>query len=95
MTPRPLTSFTESEQAAIESALSRRLGPGFLSSRPAAGGQRVVYLEGWKSVSLANAIFGFNGWSHSVTNSNIDFVDYNAGRFFVGVCAHVKVQVGG
>ena len=49
----------------------------FCSKRPAGGGQNVVYLEGWRAISLANEIFGFNGWSHSVSQQTIDFVDHN------------------
>ena len=59
----------------------------------AMGGQRVVYIEGWKVIDLANDIFGFNGWSHSVTNSTIDFIDFFNGKFFVGVSAFVRVQL--
>ena len=47
------------------------------SKRPAGGGQNVVYLEGLRAISLANEIFGFNGWSHSVSQQTIDFVDHN------------------
>jgi len=83
--------WNSAERDALDAALRRRLGPDLLSSRPAPGGQRVVYLEGWRAVALANGLFGFSGWSSSVTHTNIDFVDYNAGRFYVGVCAHVKV----
>ena len=36
-----------------------------------------MYLEGWRAISLANEIFGFNGWSHSVSQQTIDFVDHN------------------
>jgi DNA repair and recombination protein RAD52 len=85
------SSLSPLERAAVEKALERRLAPELLSSRPAPGGSRVVYLEGWRSVALANGIFGFDGWSSSITHSNIDFVDFNQGRFYVGVCAHVKV----
>lgn len=85
--------FSCAELSAIETALKRRLGPQFISQRPAGGGQKVVYVEGWRLTSLANDIFGFNGWSHSVTSSNIDFVDHNNGRFYVGVCAFVRVQL--
>ena len=28
-----------------------------------------------------------------MTSSNIDFVDYANGKFYVGVCAYVKVQL--
>ena len=63
-TPTPRGSrLTAAEHRAVERALQKRLGPNFLSSRPAQGGQRVVYLEGWKSIAIANKIFGFNGWS--------------------------------
>jgi DNA repair and recombination protein RAD52 len=44
--------------------------------RPAAMGQQVAYIEGWRLVDLANNIFGFNGWAHSVTSTNIDFIDF-------------------
>ena len=53
---------------------------------------QIAYIEGWKLVNLANEVFGFNGWSHSVTHMNIDFIEENGGKFFVGVCAFVKVR---
>ncbi len=31
------------------------------------------------------------GWSHSVSDTKIDFVDHHNGRFYVGVCAIIKV----
>ena len=56
-------------------------------------GQKVAYVEGWRLVDLANNIFGFNGWGHSVTSTNIDFIDFCNGKFFVGVSATVRVQL--
>lgn len=53
----------------------------------------MVYIEGWRLIDLANSIFGFNGWSHSVTNSTVDFIDFNNGKYFVGVSAFVRVQL--
>lgn len=32
---------------------------------------QLAYIEGHKLISLANETFGFNGWSHSVTQQNI------------------------
>lgn len=87
------TQFSSEEQVAVNKALRLRLGPNFISQRPAGGGQKVFYIEGWRSVTLANQIFGYNGWSHSVTSQTIDFVDHNQGRFFVGVSAIVRVQL--
>jgi len=86
-------SFTSAEEAAIENALRKRLGPSYVSARPAAGGQKVVYIEGHKVVNLANEIFGFNGWSHAVRKCDVDFVDASGGRFYVGVAAIVRVTL--
>ncbi|NXS10933.1 RAD52 protein, partial [Neodrepanis coruscans] len=85
--------YTASEYQAVQHALRQRLGPDYISSRQAGGGQKVCYIEGHKVISLANEMFGFNGWAHSVTQQNVDFVDLNNGRFYVGVCAFVKVQL--
>ncbi|NXU57671.1 RAD52 protein, partial [Turnix velox] len=85
--------YTACEYQAIQHALRQRLGPEYISSRQAGGGQKVCYIEGHKVISLANEMFGFNGWAHSVTQQNVDFVDLNNGRFYVGVCAFVKVQL--
>ncbi|NWS69286.1 RAD52 protein, partial [Crotophaga sulcirostris] len=85
--------YTASEYQAIQHALRQRLGPEYISSRQAGGGQKFCYIEGHKVISLANEMFGFNGWAHSVTQQNVDFVDLNNGRFYVGVCAFVKVQL--
>ena len=85
--------FTAEEQAAVQKALQQRLGPNFISKRPAPGGQHVSYIEGFKVVGLANEVFGFNGWSHAVTNQTIDFVDHHQGKFFVGTTATVKVSL--
>lgn len=32
---------------------------------------QVCYIEGHKVISLANEMFGFNGWAHSVTQQNV------------------------
>ncbi|XP_074757395.1 DNA repair protein RAD52 homolog isoform X3 [Athene noctua] len=85
--------YTASEYQAIQHALRQRLGPEYISSRQAGGGQKVCYIEGHKVISLANEMFGFNGWAHSVTQQNVDFVDLSNGRFYVGVCAFVRVQL--
>jgi len=85
--------FSAEEQEAIQKALQQKLGPQFISQRPAGGGQKVMYVEGWRLISLANEIFGYNGWSHQVTHQTVDFVDHQQGRFYVGVSAHVRVQL--
>jgi len=32
---------------------------------------QLAYIEGWRLVNLANEMFGFNGWSHSITHQNV------------------------
>ncbi|XP_039213834.1 DNA repair protein RAD52 homolog isoform X1 [Crotalus tigris] len=85
--------YTADEYHAVQAALRQRLGPEYISSRQAGGGQKVCYIEGHRVISLANEMFGYNGWAHSVTQQNVDFVDLNNGKFYVGVCAFVKVQL--
>ncbi|XP_055973852.1 DNA repair protein RAD52 homolog [Sorex fumeus] len=85
--------YTAEEYQAIQRALRQRLGPEYISSRMAGGGQKVCYIEGHRVINLANEMFGYNGWAHSVTQQNVDFVDLNNGKFYVGVCAFVRVQL--
>ncbi|XP_068417940.1 LOW QUALITY PROTEIN: DNA repair protein RAD52 homolog [Eschrichtius robustus] len=85
--------YTAEEYQAIQNALRQRLGPEYISSRMAGGGQKVCYIEGHRVINLANEMFGYNGWAHSITQQNVDFVDFNNGKFSVGVCAFVRVQL--
>uniref|UniRef100_A0A3P8V8Q2 DNA repair protein RAD52 homolog n=1 Tax=Cynoglossus semilaevis TaxID=244447 RepID=A0A3P8V8Q2_CYNSE len=87
-----LTRDTEEYQA-VHNALRQRLGPEYISTRLAGGGQRVCYVEGHRVVSLANEMFGYNGWSHSISQQNVDFVDLINGKFYVGVSAFIKVTL--
>ncbi|XP_073932462.1 DNA repair protein RAD52 homolog isoform X1 [Castor canadensis] len=87
------SQYTAEEYQAIQCALRQRLGPEYISSRMAGGGQKVCYIEGHRVISLANEMFGYNGWAHSITQQNVDFVDLNNGKFYVGVCAFVRVQL--
>lgn len=32
---------------------------------------QVCYIEGHRVISLANEMFGYNGWSHSITQQNV------------------------
>ncbi|XP_070559410.1 DNA repair protein RAD52 homolog isoform X2 [Ptychodera flava] len=85
--------FSDEEHKAIQAALRQRLGPEFISQRVGPGGQKLAYIEGWRIVQLANETFGFNGWSHSITHQNIDFVDQIGPKYYVGVSAIVRVQL--
>ncbi|XP_036961783.1 DNA repair protein RAD52 homolog [Acanthopagrus latus] len=86
-------TYTADEYQAVHNALRQKLGPEYISTRVAGGGQRVCYIEGHRVISLANEMFGYNGWSHSISQQNVDFVDLINGRFYVGVSAFIKVQL--
>ncbi|XP_056137946.1 DNA repair protein RAD52 homolog isoform X2 [Lampris incognitus] len=86
-------NYTAEEYQAVQRALRQKLGPEYISTRVAGGGQKVCYVEGHRVISLANEMFGYNGWSHSISQQNVDFVDLINGKFYVGVSAFVKVEL--
>lgn len=71
---RVVPNFTAQEIATLQSRLNKQLGPEYISQRPGQGGGRVAYLEGNKAIALANEVFGFNGWSSSLGQVQIDYV---------------------
>ncbi|KRH93598.1 DNA repair and recombination protein RAD52/RAD22 [Pseudoloma neurophilia] len=73
--------------------LNKKLGPEFISYRQGFGMQEVAYLEGWAAISIANRIFGYNGWSSTVKSLTVDFLDEAGGRFSTSVSAMVKVTL--
>lgn len=90
-----MSEYTAQEIATLQSRLDKQLGPEYISSRPGAGGKKVHYLAAEKVISLANEVFGFNGWSSSIQNVQIDFVEENAttGRVRLGLSVIVRVTL--
>lgn len=89
-----ISEDTSAKLAELQHKLNKKLGPEYISQRPGpGGGPKLTYAEGWKIINLANEVFGFNGWSSSVVNVTIDFVDLNeeSKRYNVGVSAIVRV----
>jgi DNA repair and recombination protein RAD52 len=72
--PPRISEYTAQEIATLQSRLDRQLGPEYISTRPGAGGSKVHYLAAEKVINLANEVFGFNGWSSSIQQVQIDFV---------------------
>ncbi|KIX95761.1 uncharacterized protein Z520_08469 [Fonsecaea multimorphosa CBS 102226] len=93
-TPR-ITEYTAQEIATLQSRLDKQLGPEYLSSRSGPGGTKLHYLAADKAISLANEVFGFNGWSSSIQNIQIDFVDENpqTGKISLGLSVIVRVTL--
>ncbi|KAF8252828.1 Rad52/22 double-strand break repair protein [Wilcoxina mikolae CBS 423.85] len=82
------------EIATLQAKLDQQLGPEFISSRPGAGGKKVHYIQADKCINLANQVFGFNGWSSSITNMEVDFLDQGKdGKWSIGVSVTVRVTL--
>lgn len=92
---RRINEYTAQEIATLQARLDKKLGPEYISSRPGAAGQRVHYLSADKCINLANEVFGFNGWSSSIQNIQIDFVEEspNTGKISLGLSVIVRVTL--
>ncbi|KAI9364961.1 DNA repair and recombination protein [Zopfochytrium polystomum] len=87
--------FSPAHRAEIASKLSKTLPPELLASRPGPGGTKFTYLEGHRAITIAHEIFGFEGWSHSIVETTIDYMDVSrdAGTVNVGVSCVVRVTL--
>ncbi|KAH7094560.1 Alpha/Beta hydrolase protein [Paraphoma chrysanthemicola] len=91
---RVVNYFTASEIATLQSRLNKQLGPEYISTRPGNGGGKVAYLEGNKAIALANEVFGFNGWSSSLGQVQIDYVDeHQNGKVSLGLSIVVRITL--
>jgi DNA repair and recombination protein RAD52 len=88
-----VSEYTAQEIATLQSRLERQLGPEYISTRPGPGGQKIHYVTGEKCIQLANEVFGFNGWSSSIVNIQVDFVDENPTTRKVSIGLSVIVRV--
>ncbi|KAL7942160.1 hypothetical protein V8C42DRAFT_332718 [Trichoderma barbatum] len=90
-----IAEWTAKEIATIASRLDKQLGPEYISSRAGPGGSRVHYLTAEKVIGLANEVFGFNGWSSSIQNIQVDFADENSqtNRVSIGLSVIVRVTL--
>ncbi|KAL0068161.1 DNA repair protein rad52 [Marasmius tenuissimus] len=91
-----MSEATTMKIAALQAKLNQKLGPEYISTRPGpGGGPKLIYAEGWKVINLANEVFGFNGWSSSITSLTTDFIDTNeeTKRVNIGVTAIVRVTL--
>ncbi|PSN64028.1 hypothetical protein BS50DRAFT_576652 [Corynespora cassiicola Philippines] len=91
---RVVSNYTAQNIATLQSRLNKQLGPEYLSNRKGHGGTKVWYLEGNKAIALANEVFGFNGWSSSLQQVQVDFVDESSsGRVTLGLSIIVRITL--
>lgn len=88
-----ISEYTAQQIATLQSRLEKKLGPEYISSRPGPSGGKVHYLSSDKVISLANEVFGFNGWSSSIQNIQVDFVDENPQTLRISLGLSVIVRV--
>lgn len=70
----PNTNYNKEEWDQISEKLSQQLGPEFLAQRPGPSGRPLTYIEGKTAITIANDIFGFNGWSSEIKDTTVDYV---------------------
>ncbi|KAK0636321.1 hypothetical protein B0T17DRAFT_518786 [Bombardia bombarda] len=90
---RRVSEYTAQEIATLQSRLEKQLGPEYISSRAGPSGQKVHYIAAEKCIALANEVFGFNGWSSSIQNIQVDFVDEHPQTLRVSLGLSVVVRV--
>ncbi|RDW91418.1 hypothetical protein BP5796_02583 [Coleophoma crateriformis] len=90
-----VSEYTAQEIATLQSRLEKQLGPEYISARAGPGGQKVHYIAAEKCIQLANEVFGFNGWSSQIMNTQVDFVDESpqTGKVSLGLSVIVRVTL--
>jgi hypothetical protein len=74
-------------------ALKRKPDHRHVRIRHAHDGRELSYLEGWYSISEANRIFGFDGWSRETVESRCVLARENKGIFLAVYIARVRLTV--
>ena len=73
-------------------ALRRNLDGRHIRTREA-NGRELSYIEGWFTISEANRIFGFDGWSRETVDSRCVLARENRGTFLAVYIAKVRITV--
>ena len=86
--------YSADEEERISSLLRLHLSKDEISNRAGNKGARFNYIEVHTAVGLSNAIFNFDGWSSSVQDVTVDFVDETKDRkWSVGVSVILRVTI--
>ena len=86
--------YCADEEERISQLLRLHLSKEEVSSRAGNKGARFNYVEVTTGISLANAIFSFDGWSSSVQDVTVDFVDETRdGKWCVGISVILRVTL--
>lgn len=77
----------------VSEVLRQQLGPEFISTRRGAGNRELSYLTGCDAIRIANAVFGFNGWSSEVRTNHLIYCTNEGGRWSAGVSVNVRITL--
>jgi DNA repair and recombination protein RAD52 len=77
----------------VSEVLRQQLGPEFISTRRGAGKQELSYLTGCDAIRIANAVFGFNGWSSEVRRIDVIYCNNEGGRWSAGASVNVRITL--
>jgi len=89
------TTSDEDKTVSIGEELGRYLGPEYISYRKGDGNSQYAYLEGHEAISIANTIFGWDGWKSEPRNFTTDYAEQvkPSGKWNIGVACTVRVTV--
>lgn len=85
--------FDKKEKERISHQLNKSLGPEYLSVRQGFGSTKLTYVEGWLIISLANKIFGFDGWSSEIKEYVEEYREEIDGKFSIGFSCICRVTL--
>lgn len=84
---------TTAKTMSIQNQLNQKLSKEDTCSRQGPAGIRLTYVESWKVIQNANRIFGFDGWSCSIIDLSLDFLDERQGKFHVSYSCVVRITL--
>ena len=51
------------------------------------------FVATWKIITMANNIFGEDGWTNKIISNEIDSVDFEEGKFIVTSSSHIRIEL--
>ena len=85
--------MSNKERNKIAKLLEKPLSNEFLSTRLGFNGVKITYIEGWLIISIANHIFGYDGWSSEIKNITQEYLDVKNDKIFVGYTSTCRITL--
>ena len=87
------SAFSDAKR--IQDLLEAKLVKDEIAQREGGGGQKVSYIEAWRVIEKAQAIFGFDGWSSRVLDIQKEYEEQNSStqRWSTGYSCLIRVSL--